>query len=52
MDLRRVTNLELCKDENNELLADSQKFWTDGRITCRLLNVHGLNGVRQTNSYS
>jgi hypothetical protein len=39
----------LLKDEDGDLLADSHIIWIGGRIRdfCQLLNVHGVNNVRQ-----
>jgi hypothetical protein len=52
MNLRRVTNLELNKDENGDLLADSHNILNRGKnYFYQLLNVHGVNDVMQTNAY-
>jgi hypothetical protein len=38
----------IVEDENGDLLADSRRK----NYPCQLLNVHGVNDVRQTNAYS
>jgi hypothetical protein len=45
--------INLVKDENSDLLVDSHsilKRWEN--YFCQLLNVLGVNNVRQTNAYS
>jgi len=55
MTLRRVTILEqICvKDEKGDLVADSLSILARWRnYFSQLLNVHGVNDVRQTNTHS
>jgi hypothetical protein len=43
------TNLRVVKDEKGDLLADSHSMLNRCKIhLCQLLNIHGVNGVRQT----
>jgi hypothetical protein len=47
--LRRITSLELVKDEMGDLVTDSHSIlarWKN--YFSQLLNVHGVNDVRQT----
>jgi len=47
--LRRVTILELVKDEKCDLVADSHSILAGWRNhVSQQLNVHGVNVVRQT----
>ena len=49
MTLRRVTSLELIKDENVNKVADSHSILARRRnYFFQLLNAHGVNDVRQT----
>jgi uncharacterized membrane-anchored protein len=49
MNLRRVTSLELIKDENVNKVADSHSILARRRnYFFQLLNAHGVNDVRQT----
>jgi len=41
--------INIVKDENSNLLADSQSVWNRWKNYLRhLLNVHGINNVMQT----
>jgi hypothetical protein len=43
----------LVKDENGGLLADSQNILSRWKnYLCQLLNVHGINDVRQTEMHT
>jgi hypothetical protein len=47
MSLRRVNNLTI-KDENCDVVADSHSILNrEKNYFCPLLNVHGVNQVRQ-----
>jgi len=49
MTLRRVTSLELLKDEKGDLVADCHSIMVRWRnYFSQLLNVHGVDNVRQT----
>jgi len=43
-----IPRTNLVKDENGNLLADSHNILHKWKITCQMLNAHGINGVRQT----
>jgi len=53
MALRRVTNLQVIKDEWGELFIDSHSILARWRnYFSQLLNVHGVNDVRHTEIHS
>jgi hypothetical protein len=45
--------VNLVKDENCDLLADSHGIWSMcSNYFCQLLNAHGVNDVRQTDIHT